>query len=95
MSSRRAFLGKAAALGGIAVAPGLFLFEPARAKGVTSKVRWGMLVDTTRCTEGCNACVKACDKENGLSGRTGPDDSQWIRKVELKNKSTGRPWPYL
>jgi len=90
MSSRRAFLGKAAALGGIAVAPGLFLFEPARAKGVTSKVRWGMLVDTTRCTEGCDACVKACDKENGLSGRTGPDDSQWIRKLELKNKSTGR-----
>jgi tetrathionate reductase subunit B len=90
MSSRRAFLGAAAALGGVAVAPGLLLFEPARAEGVTSKVRWGMLVDTTRCVEGCTACVSACNKENGLSGGTRPTDSQWIRKVELREKATGR-----
>ena len=90
MTSRRAFLGKAAALGGVAIAPGLFLFEPARAKGASAKVRWGMLVDTTRCAEGCDACVTACNRENGLSGGTGPDDAQWIRKVELKEEATGR-----
>ena len=91
--SRRKFFGTTAALAGMAIAPGLLLFEVPQAKsatGASPKVRWGMLVDTTRCAEGCDACVKACDKENGLSGRTGPDDSQWIRKLELKNKSTGR-----
>jgi len=90
MTSRREFLGKAAVLGGIAVAPGLILFEPARAKGASSKVRWGMLVDTTRCAEDCDACVTACNRENGLSGGTRPTDSQWIRKVELREKATGR-----
>jgi len=90
MNGRRAFLGAAAALGGVAVAPGLLLFEPARAEGVSSEVRWGMLVDTTRCVEGCTACVSACNKENGLSGGTRPTDSQWIRKIELREKTIGR-----
>ena len=91
--TRRQFFGTTAALAGMAVAPGLLLIEIRQANSATrasSKVRWGMLVDTTRCVEGCTACVTACNKENGLSGGTGPDDSQWIRKIELKEKSTGR-----
>jgi tetrathionate reductase subunit B len=99
---RRAFFVKAAALGGVAVAPGLVLFEVAKAHigtasastgapsaGVSSKVRWGMLVDTTRCVEGCTACVDACNTENGLGGGTRPTDAQWIRKVELKETDGG------
>ncbi|HUJ85405.1 MAG TPA: 4Fe-4S dicluster domain-containing protein [Burkholderiales bacterium] len=92
-ATRRKFFGTTAALAGMAIAPGLLLFEVPQAKsatGASSRVRWGMLVDTTRCVEGCNVCVSACNKENGLSGGTGPDDSQWIRKLELKENSTGR-----
>ena len=81
-------LGAAAAT----IAPGILLFDVAHGKpqSVGSKVRWGMLIDTTQCREGCNDCVTACNKENGLSGGTSATDSQWIRKVELKEISTGR-----
>jgi molybdopterin-containing oxidoreductase family iron-sulfur binding subunit len=34
--------------------------------------------------------VTACNKENGLSGETKPTDSQWIRKIEIKDIGSGR-----
>ena len=55
---------------------------PSRA---SATVRWGMLVDINRCAADCDACVTACDKENGLSGGKTVTDAQWIRKVELKD----------
>jgi molybdopterin-containing oxidoreductase family iron-sulfur binding subunit len=61
-----------------------------KSEGASSKVRWGMLIDTTQCTTGCNDCVTACNKENGLSGGTKATDSQWIRKIEIKEISSGR-----
>jgi len=100
LTARRTFLGAAAA--GAMIAPGLFLIRAAGAasgdlpEGVTgpvsSKVRWGMLVDTTLCVKGCDACVSACNAENALTEGTASQSqkSQWIRKVELKEKSTGR-----
>ena len=52
----------------------------------SSKVRWGMLIDTTKCAPDCNACVTACDTENGIVRRQVADRSaQWIRKIELKD----------
>jgi molybdopterin-containing oxidoreductase family iron-sulfur binding subunit len=48
-----------------------------------------MLIDTTKCGDGCNDCVTACNTENGLSGKTGPQDSQWIRKVDIRDLHTG------
>ncbi|HJV94394.1 MAG TPA: 4Fe-4S dicluster domain-containing protein [Albitalea sp.] len=94
MSSRRGFLSVAAAgLAGVMLAPGVRLIEIAQAKTsepVTSKVRWGMLVDTNRCESGCTDCVTACNTENGLSGGTRTTDSQWIRKIEIKEVKTGR-----
>ena len=92
---RRQFLGKASvALAGLAIAPGMLLYEFSHARplgeAASSKVRWGMLIDTSQCESGCNDCVTACNKENGLSGGTGPTDAQWIRKVELKDTSSGR-----
>jgi molybdopterin-containing oxidoreductase family iron-sulfur binding subunit len=92
---RRDFLGKAsAALGGLAIAPGLMLFDFAHARQpgepASSSVRWGMLVDTTKCNSGCDDCVTACRKENGWPEPKGPTDVQWIRKVEIKQISTGR-----
>jgi tetrathionate reductase subunit B len=95
-AARRALLaGAAAALAGVTLAPGIRLIEVAKAAAepgapVSSKVRWGLLIDVGRCTEGCNECVLACNRENGLAGGTRPTDSQWIRIVELKDRSTGR-----
>ncbi len=85
-NERRGFLGVAAAgLAGIMLAPGVRLIEIAQAApnpaatpagptaGANPKVRWGMLVDTTKCTPGCNACVTGCQTENGLPTKPGPD----------------------
>jgi len=93
--ARRRFMGGlAAAAAGTAVAPGIVLVATAEAKpadqAVTSKVRWGMLINTTKCADGCDACVRACNEENGLTQHDDPlRDAQWIRKVEVKNPDTG------
>ncbi|HET7831671.1 MAG TPA: 4Fe-4S dicluster domain-containing protein [Gallionella sp.] len=89
---RRQFLKNSAGVAAIAIAPGMLLYQVAHGKteGVSNKVRWGMLIDTTGCKEGCRECVTACNKENGLSGGTKATDSQWIRKVELKDVNNGR-----
>ena len=92
--SRREFLGLSAALAGVAIAPGVLVFETAQAKtaseAASPAVRWGLLVDTTRCTADCTACVDACRAENGLAAPRGPTDVQWLRKVELRDAKTGR-----
>ncbi|HJV70591.1 sulfate reduction electron transfer complex DsrMKJOP subunit DsrO [Ideonella sp.] len=93
LSGRRKFLGLAAAgAGGVLLAPGIHLIEVAHAATapVSAKVRWGLLIDTTKCAAGCTDCVSACAKENGLSGGTAPTDPQWIRKIEIKEIKTGR-----
>lgn len=92
-TSKRKFLGGAAAVAGIAIAPGVLL-QTAHAKpdneAVTNKVRWGMLIDTNKCDDGCTDCVTACNEEHGLTGFERPEtDSQWIRKLTLKDKQTG------
>ncbi len=95
MSDRRGFLGvAAAAIGGIMLAPGIQLIEIAQAAtpttGAKPTVRWGMLIDTTKCASGCTDCVTACHTENGVATPTKPTDAQWIRKVEIKEIKTGR-----
>ena len=98
--SRRSFIGTAAAagagLGVAALAPGLHLIQVSQANtpaaGASSTVRWGMLVDTTKCATGCDACVSACNTENGIN-ETVKDvrqGSQWIRKIDLKDPKNGR-----
>lgn len=98
-SSRRGFLGVAAAgLAGVMIAPGIRLIEiatgaqPASSPGAgaSSSVRWGMLIDSNKCATGCTDCVTACRTENGLSAATLPTDSQWIRKIEIKEVRTGK-----
>jgi len=93
-SGRRAWLGVAAAgLAGAMLAPGVRLIEVAQAAtpgaGADARVRWGMLIDSTQCASGCTDCVTACNTENGLSGGTKSTDSQWIRKIEIKELRTG------
>jgi molybdopterin-containing oxidoreductase family iron-sulfur binding subunit len=89
---RRQFLKTSVGAAAVAIAPGMLLYSVAQGKseGASSKVRWGMLIDTNQCKPGCNDCVTACNKENGLSGGTLPTDSQWIRKIEIKDISSGR-----
>jgi molybdopterin-containing oxidoreductase family iron-sulfur binding subunit len=89
---RRNFLKTSVGAAAVAIAPGMLLFQVAHGSTAeaSSKVRWGMLIDTAQCKPGCNDCVTACNKENGLSSETKPTDSQWIRKIEIKDVSTGR-----
>lgn len=100
-ATRRGFLGTAAAaLGGVMLAPGVQLIEVAQAAapgggagaatGANPAVRWGMLIDTSKCAPGCDDCVTACHAENGVAPPQRPTDPQWIRKVELKEIKTGR-----
>ena len=97
---RREFLARGAAAAGLTLAPGVVLYNVAQARSadepVSSKVRWGMLIDTTKCASGCTDCVTACENENGWGvGSTDEAHSaptqkaHWIRKVEVKNTNTG------
>ncbi len=91
-SQRRQFLKTSLGAAAVAIAPGMLLFDTAhgKAEAASSAVRWGMLIDTAQCKTGCNDCVAACNKENGLSGGTLPTDSQWMRKIDIKDISSGR-----
>jgi molybdopterin-containing oxidoreductase family iron-sulfur binding subunit len=96
-TERRTFLQGAAALAAGVIAPGVTLTifggeavaRPAR-EPASAKVRWGMLVDLNKCSTSCNACVTACNEENGLKSLGRPEiDAQWIRKVALRDPNTG------
>ena len=102
-TSRRDFIGTAVGVTAALIAPGVILHSVAaapRSEPVTSDVRWGLLIDTARCAEGCSACVDACDHENGLALQAPAEgESQlkwdlqkaaWIRKVKLQDNQTGR-----
>jgi len=104
--ARRHFMTKLPVASAAAVlAPGVVLqstqaVASPRAEAVTSKVRWGMLIDTNKCADGCTACVEACDTENGLDLHKKPEAAKedkwaqqkptWIRKVKLKDIQSGR-----
>ena len=93
-TGRRQFTQGVAALGGLAIAPGVFLYHAAGAKpddqAVSSQQRWGMLVNTNNCHEECDACVTACNEENGVWSLGRPEtDAQWIRKLNVRDRQTG------
>ncbi len=93
-SYRRRFLGGIGALAAAAFGSGVIV-NVARARSpdeaVTGNQRWGMLIDTGKCADGCDECVKACNDENGVTGHGRPEtDAQWIRTVTLREKATGR-----
>lgn len=98
---RRNFIGKTVlAAGAATVAPGVILTvaNAGSGEGVSSAVRWGMLIDTNKCADGCTACVEACDKESGIDLIERPQGQsdemwnaqrpQWIRKVKLRDIQT-------
>ncbi|MCV2887226.1 sulfate reduction electron transfer complex DsrMKJOP subunit DsrO [Ruegeria aquimaris] len=92
--SRRDFLRSGAALATMQLAPGVTLMafggSEAQAAADAGK-RWGLLIDASKCAPDCNACITACQDENGWKGSGNAEtDVQWIRKVTLKDKSSGR-----
>jgi tetrathionate reductase subunit B len=101
-AARRGFIGAAAGLSAAAlVAPGVLLHSVAaapRTEPVTGDVRWGLLIDTAKCADGCSACVAACERENGLdlqeqqgsASQWELQKSVWIRKIKLQDSQTGR-----
>ena len=93
-AAKRRLLSGAAAVAGMAIAPGVTLIAPAEARkageAASDKVRWGLLIDANKCDAGCDDCVVACRTENGWQGHDRPaTDPQWIRKVNLKDNKTG------
>ena len=72
MNTRRDFLRKAGSFTAT-LASGVTLIAfgetPAKARAAdeaaSSKVRWGMLIHVSKCSDGCDACVSACSAENG------------------------------
>ncbi len=93
--SRRGFIAGSAALGILSLAPGVFLYRKAGARAadeaVSSKVRWGMLIDINQISEeDTQAAIRACKKEHGIQDHGRPaTDSQWIRMVHVKDRQTG------
>jgi molybdopterin-containing oxidoreductase family iron-sulfur binding subunit len=102
--NRRAFVGAAAGVAVVTVAPGVVLHRMAsaepRSEAVTDDVRWGMLIDSAKCADGCEACVTACNRENGLDLQGKPEGesdskwdrqvAKWIRTVKVEDNLTGR-----
>jgi [DsrC]-trisulfide reductase subunit O len=104
--SRRDFLRSGAAVATVTLAPGVTLIafggsdanagadgqtEPVPQERADAGKRWGLLIDANKCDPDCSACVTACSDENGWRDTGKPlTDAQWIRKVTLKNKATGR-----
>jgi len=93
-AAKRRLLKGSAAIATLAVAPGVTLISPVQARKAgepaSDKVRWGLLIDTTKCDAGCDECVTACKTENGWGSNGRPQsDPQWIRKVDLKDNNTG------
>ncbi len=90
--SRRTFIGGAAAVATVTLAPGITVVaygsdgEDKLVKGA----RWGLLIDVNKCPQSCNACVTACSNEHGWEDTGNPlTDAQWIRKVDIKDMKTG------
>lgn len=94
--NRRKLLGATAAgVTAATLAPGVILQTVSAARApdepVTSAVRWGMLIDTAKCADGCTACVEACVRENNIPSFGRPaTDPVWIRKVKLRDTETGK-----
>lgn len=60
---------------------------PPKEGGAKSGRRWGMLIDLTKCRDGCTKCLEACRNENNVAFHGDPRwDIHWIRKVKIKSK---------
>ncbi len=99
--TRRDILKSGAAASTVTLAPGVTLMAfggtPAEASSrADAGKRWGLLIDASKCSADCNDCVTACKTENGWGhdldhGHISEEQApEWIRKVTLRDKETGR-----
>ena len=91
--SRRDLLKKGGAMATVTLASGVTLMSfggKVSADGLKTGARWGLLIDAGKCPDDCSACVSACSKEHGWENNGLDTDPQWIRKVTLREKSSGR-----
>ncbi len=90
--NRRNFLKlSGASVGVVTLSSGVTLTAFATKEGVSANKRWGMLIDTAKCVDGCSACVDACAEENGWGGEKHSNKWQqpaWIKKIKVKDKAT-------
>jgi len=57
------------------------------ADNLSTKRKWGMVIDLHRCSSSCTACVEACRKENNVAFHGDKRwDIYWIRKISIKRK---------
>ncbi|SEH40488.1 sulfate reduction electron transfer complex DsrMKJOP subunit DsrO [Magnetospirillum fulvum] len=91
MTPRRTFLVAALTGAGMAtLAPGLLLIPAQAAAGADPARRFAILIDVTRCSADCTACVTACQAEQGWGPQgLGAADPHWVRKVEATDPTTG------
>lgn len=94
MDRRKMIGGAIAATGAMTIAPGVILHAASvsdqESTGASAEHRWGMLIDSNKCADGCTSCVDACNDEHGLEGLGRPaTDAVWIRPVKLRDKQTG------
>jgi molybdopterin-containing oxidoreductase family iron-sulfur binding subunit len=96
-AERRSFMrGAGASVMSLAAGVTLYTFgvDPVAAREpggkVSAKNRWGLLIDVSKCVDGCNKCVTACQTENGWRDTGNPEtDAQWIRTLTVKNPKNG------
>ncbi|MDQ7069845.1 MAG: 4Fe-4S dicluster domain-containing protein [Rhodobacterales bacterium] len=91
--NRRDFLKSGGAAVTLTLAPGITVmaFGGEASAAANPATRWGLLIDVNKCAKDCDACVTGCSVENGWKMGGNPEtDAQWIRKVDLTNKQTGR-----
>lgn len=74
--------------------------DASSAAEISGGLKWGMVVDLNKCRQGCDACVKACRKENNITIHGDPRyDVHLIRKVTVKRtfpvESPEKPMPLL
>ena len=88
MLARRRFLQKLGLAG--AVAASYTLLEVQAKTPVRDSKRWGLFIDTSKCSSGCDACVRGCNEEHGIdASKDETTRAQWIRKIDLADKLTG------
>ena len=98
--TRRDLLKSGAAASTVTLAPGVTLMAFGGTAEASSRAdagkRWGLLIDASKCSTDCSDCVTACKVENGWGGEAelehvSPEQApEWIRKVTLRDKETGR-----
>ena len=80
LADRRSLLKGAGAGLATLIAPGVTLYAfgaddvGARPAGepASTKVRWGLLINSNKCAAGCDRCVTACRDENGWNEHRPP-----------------------